>query len=82
MTQSSGDRLYITYLAFKELLYENLKNKLNVKGIENIYYDKGFCLISKYKFSDQFSDCLQHLYRLSMSKNDQPFYKVAQNFVN
>ncbi len=50
--------------------------------IDKIYYDKGLCLISKYQFSDQFSECLQHLYRLSMSKNDQPFYKVTENFVN
>ncbi len=55
---------------------------MNVKGLENIYYDKGICVISKFKYSEQLTDCLQHLYRLSMSKNNQPFFKVAQNFVN
>ncbi len=64
------------------MLNENLKAKLNVKYIDKIYYDKGFCVISKYQFSDQMSECLQHLYRLSMSKNDQPFHKVVQNFIN
>ena len=50
--------------------------------MEKIYYDKGFCVISNYRFSDELSECLQHLYRLSMSRNDQPFHKVAANFID
>ena len=82
LTLETGERIYANCLSFKECLEENLKNKLNLNTPDKIYYEKAICLLSKYRYTDEFSECLKHLYRLSMSKNDVPFHKVVMNYVN
>lgn len=59
-----------------------MKEELGLPTAEAIYYEKGLCLVSKQKYTDEFGQCLKHLYRLSMSKNDIPFHEVIASFVN
>jgi hypothetical protein len=81
LTQENGDRVYANCLCFKEALDESLKIKLNLPPTDRVYYEKAICLLSRQRYTDEFAECLKHLYRLSMSKNDVPFHRVITNFV-
>lgn len=81
LTQENGDRVYANCLCFKEALEESLKIKLNLPPSDRVYYEKAICLLSRERYTDEFAECLKHLYRLSMSKNDVPFHRVIRNFV-
>lgn len=59
-----------------------MKEQLGLPLSEKIYYEKAMCLISRNRYTDQFGECLKHLYRLSMSKNDVAFHKVISSFVD
>jgi hypothetical protein len=82
LTQENGNRVYANCLCFKELLDQSIRNKISPQSNENIFYEKAVCLLSRHRYTDEFSECLKHLYRLSMSKNDVPFHKVIWSFVN
>ena len=58
-----------------------MKLELGLNNQEQIYHEKAICLISRHKYTDEFAECLKHLYRLSMSKNDVPFHQVVASFV-
>lgn len=81
-TLETGERIYVTCMSFREYLPEAYRAKLNLRVTEKIYYEKAICVLSRYRYTDEFAECLKHLYRLSMSKNDVPFHKVASNFVD
>ena len=59
-----------------------MKEQLGLPINDRIYYEKAICLISRYRYTDEFAECLKHLYRLSMSKNDVPFHRVVSSFVD
>ena len=82
LTNENGDRYYATCLSFKEEMTQALKSKLEIDPAEPLYYEKAICIISRFRYTDEFAECLQHLYRLSMSKNDTPFDRVVRNFVD
>jgi hypothetical protein len=81
LTTELGDRFYCNCLTFKENLEQSLKEELGLPPADPVYYEKAICLISKHRYTDEFADCLRHLYRLSMSKHDVPFHRVVSSFV-
>lgn len=58
-----------------------MKEQLGLPLNDRVYYEKAICLVSKHRYTDELAECLTHLYRLSMSKNDVPFHRVISSFV-
>lgn len=56
--------------------------KLGFKKDRPYYCEKALCIVSEYCYPDQYCELLQQIYRIGMSKNDVPFYKVVQNLVD
>lgn len=81
LTTEVGDRFYCNCLTFKEGLSQGRKEELGLPVADQVYYEKALCILSKHRYTDEFEECLRHLYRLSMSKNDVPFHKVVASFV-
>ena len=66
-TLENGDRLYCTCLSSMEKLDEAVvqKNK-NVAIDKKIQAEKAYIIVSKFSYTDQFSECLENLYLYSM----------------
>ena len=68
-TLADGEQVYVYCLIFKENISEKQREKLEIYTNENYFYEKALCLITNTRYTDQFAECLQHLYRLSLSKS-------------
>jgi len=79
--EASGktSQTYVSALVFQEVVSEELKLKLDLKG--DWYCSKAICLTSQWPFLDEFREILKKIYHISVSTYYLPIERVICNAV-